>query len=293
MRIMIVFFVFCFFFAGCNHQSREIIACGDDQIIILDEQTSDGRNLKTVWSWKVADASTQLPDVYQEYLIPLDDCKSVDGGKNLLATSSRGGVVLIERTTKKCLFHAYAPMAHSADMLPNGLIAVALSTHANGNSIELYDRNRPEQVLYKDSLYSGHGVVWNAKRQRLYALGYDELREYSPVDWDTPSPALKLERKWTIPGIGGHDLFPVSDDQLLISEHHGVHSFDISGETFSPFEPLSSAEHVKSVNYIGESKKLMYTQAEESWWTYNIYLRNPDKTINIPEVKLYKARFSN
>lgn len=291
-RPIIIFSVICFFLTDCSSPTGELVVCGDDKILIIDEQASNGADVRIVWSWKVADAATQLPEAYQEYLRGVDDCKAVDGGKNILATAGRG-VVLIERATKKCLFYAYTPNAHSAEVLPGGRIAVALSTHAEGgNSIEIYNRDRPEQVLFKDSLYSGHGVVWNAKRQRLYALGYDELREYSLVNWDTSSPALQLEKKWKIPGISGHDLSPVSDDELLISEHEGVHSFDITSETFTPFEPLKNIKDVKSVNYIRQSRKLVYTKGEESWWTFNIYIRNPDKTINIPDVRMYKVRLS-
>ena len=287
---LITLLVICFLFAGCNHPTRELVVCGDDKILIIDETASNGDNVKIVWSWKVADAASQLPEAYQEYLRGIDDCKPVDGGSNILATAGRG-VVLIERASKKCLFYAYTPNAHSAEVLPGDRIVVALSTHTEGgNSIHIYDRNRPEHVLYKDSLYSGHGVVWNAHRQRLYALGFDELREYSLVNWDTSSPALKLEKKWIIPGISGHDLSPVSDDELLMTEHSGVHLFDIPNETFTPFEPLKNAEDVKSVNYIKESRKLVYTQAEESWWTFHIQLKNPDKTIHIPDIKMYKVR---
>jgi len=281
------------FSAACRMSACELIVCGDDKILIIDEQNSKDSDIQTVWSWQVSEALSQLPEVYQKYLVPLDECKPVDDGKNLLVTSSGGGVVLIERATKKCLFYAYAPMAHSADVLPEGRIVVALSTNPDGNSIEIYDRKQPEQVLFKDSLYSGHGAVWNVKRQRLYALGYDELREYSLVSWNTSSPSLKLEKKWTIPGKGGHDLFPVSEDELLVSEHNGVHSFDIQNESFSPFEPLKNAQNIKSVNYIKESQRLIYTQAEESWWTFNIYLKNPDKTLHVPDIKLYKVRLSS
>jgi len=292
MKPILSLFIIFFFFAGCsNHPVRELIACGDDKILIIDEDASNGTDVKIVWSWKVSDAASQLPEAYQQYLWGVDDCKPVDGGRNILATAGRG-VVLIERATKKCLFYAYTPNAHSADVLPGGRIAVALSEHPEGNSLEIYDRNQPERVLFKDSLYSGHGAVWNVKRQRLYALGFDDLREYSLVNWDTPSPALKLEKKWTIPGISGHDLSPVSDDELLITEHYGVHSFDISNETFTPFEPLKNAKDVKSVNYIRETQKLVYTQAEERWWTFNIQIRNPDKTIHIPDIKMYKVRLS-
>ena len=293
MKSIITFSIICYLFAGCGiTMPGEIIVCGDDKVLIIDESASNGSDIKIVWSWQVSEAAIQLPAIYQTYLIPLDECKPVDNGMNLLITSSGGGVVLIERATKKCLFYAYAPMAHSADVLPDGRIAVALSTNPAGNSIEIYDRTQSEKVLFSDSLYSGHGAVWNVARQRLYALGYDELREYSLVKWNTQSPALKLERKWTIPGISGHDLSPVSDDELLVSEHHGVHLFDIRSETFTPFEPLKSADNIKSVNFIKQSRKLIYTQAEEDWWTFNIYFRNPDKTIHIPDIKLYKVRLS-
>jgi len=290
MKLFIVFFIFSCMLVGCGETHREIIACGDDKILIFDEQASNGTDVKITWKWQVSEAATQLPEIYQKHLIPLDECKPVDGGKNLLVTSSGGGVVLIERATKKCLFYAFAPMAHSADVLPDGRIVVALSTDPGGNSIELYDSNRPEKVVFRDSLYSGHGVVWNARRQRLYALGFDELRAYSLVNWKTASPSLKLEGKWTIPGISGHDLSPVSDDELLVSEHDGVHLFDIRSEQFAPFEPLKSAENIKSVNYDKKSGKLVYTQAEEDWWTFNIYFQNPDKTIHLPDVRLYKVR---
>ena len=278
------------FFAGCTQSPRELIVCGDDKILIIDGEASNGADVKIVWSWKASDAASQLPAIYQKMLISLDECKPVDGGKNILATSSSGAVVLLERATKKCLFYAQVPNAHSADALPNGRIVVALSTIAKGNHLEVYDRNQPEKVLFRDSLYSAHGTVWNAKRQRLYTLGYDNLREYSLLNWNTPSPALKLEKKWTIPGSSGHDLSRVSDDILLVSEHNGVHVFDISSETFTPFEPLKSAKDIKSVNYNSKTKHLVYTQAEESWWTFNVYLRNPDKTIHIPNIRLYKVR---
>ena len=277
---------------GCSQtpqqQTHELILCGDDKILIIDEDASDGDDVKVVWSWKASDAASELPSAYQGYLHGVDECKPVDGGLNILATAG-SGVVLIERATKKCLFYARTPNAHSAEVLPNGRIAVALSTSQGGNSIEIYDKNKPEKVLYRDSLYSGHGVVWNNKRQRLYALGFDVLREYSLVNWDSSSPALKLEKKWRIPGSSGHDLFLVSDDELLISENSGVHSFDIAKETFTPFEPLKYAAGIKSVNYIPETKRLIYTQAEDSWWTFNIYLKNPDKTIHIPYIKMYKV----
>ena len=290
-KSIVVLLIACLHFAGCHIGSPpELIVCGGDKILIIDEQASNGSDVKVVWRWQASTDALQIPAAYQNYLDAMDECKPVDGGKNILATSSGGAVILIERATKKCLFYAHVPNAHSADVLPGGRIAVALSENPNGNMINIYDRNQPEKVLFSDSLYSGHGAVWNAERKRLYTLGFDDLREYSLMNWDTSSPALKLERKWTIPGRSGHDLSPVSADELLITEHYGVHLFDIRNESFTPFEPLKNAKNVKSVTFIKESGRLIYTQAEESWWTFNIYLRNPDKTIHISDIRMYKVR---
>jgi hypothetical protein len=220
----------------------------------------------------------------------IDDCKPVNNNTQLLLTSSSGGVVLLDRASGNCLFHAHVPNAHSADLLPGGRIAVALSIIPDGNSIELYEIDKPEQVLFRDSLYSGHGAVWVAERRLFYALGHDELRAYSLKDWDTPAPKLALEKKWLIPVESGHDLSLVSSDELLLSGHEGVYSFNMSTEKFTPFEPLQSTEDVKSVNYNDRTAELIYTKSEESWWTYHIYFKNPDKILTIPNIKLYKVR---
>jgi hypothetical protein len=267
-----------------------IVVCGGDKVYILDEKTSDGTNISIVWQWRVAESRSQLPEAYQKYLNTIDECKPVDDNTKLLITSSSGGVLLLERKTKKCLFYAHVPMAHSADLLPDQKITVALSTHPQGNSIEVYDIRQPEKVLFKDTLHSGHGAVWISERYRFYALGFDELREYSLKNWNTLLPELKLEKSWKIPVESGHDLFCVSKNEILISGHEGVCSFNIEQEKFTPFKPLQSVRNIKSVNYIAETGKLLYTKAEESWWTHHIYLENPNKEITLPDLNIYKVR---
>jgi hypothetical protein len=275
--------------AATGEQFHEIIACGDDKVIIIDAEASNEDSVTVTWEWKTADAASQLPEEYQKYMRTINDCKPVNNNTQLLLTAS-SGVLLLERTTKNCLFYAHVPNAHSADVLPGGRIAVALSIHPDGNRIELYDIDKPEQVLFRDSLYSGHGAVWVAEKNLFFALGYDELRAYSLKDWDTSAPGLTLEKKWPLPVESGHDLSLVSGDELLLSGHESVYSFDILTEKFIPFEPLRSTKDVKSVNYNDKTAELVYTKAEENWWTYHIYFKNPDKTLTIPHIKLYKVR---
>ena len=277
--------------ASCSpYGENHVAVCGGQEVKIIDMSQSDGENLHEVWSWRIDEPTEGLPAEYAEYLNPLDECKFVDGNSKLLLTSSTSAVVLIDLKTKKNLFYARVPMAHSADLLPRDRVAVALSTHSKGNSLEIYDISQPEKVLWRDSLYSGHGAVWHAERESLYALGYDVLREYKLKDWESDTPSLEMVASWSIPVKSGHDLMKVDAERMLVSGHEGVYWFDVNSGEYTPFEPLKSTVNVKSVNYNAKSGKLVYTKAEESWWTHHIYQENPTKVITIEDMNIYKVR---
>lgn len=272
-----------------SSEKEELIVCGGHKILVIDPAESKGNDVKINWQWDISEA-TQLPDIYQKYLNPLDECKPVDGNTKLLVTASGGGVVLLDRKTKDILFYAYSPMAHSAELLPGGRIAVALSTHPEGNSIELYDIRTPEKCLFRDTIYSGHGVVWVPEREYLYVLGGYDLRAYSLKNWKSEQPELQLEKSWRIPGESGHDLSVISKNALLLTEAWGAWVFYISEERFSKFTQMCVPD-MKSVNYDQKTKRLVYTKGEnDEWWTHHIYLQNPDQVIRIPDIELYKVR---
>jgi len=266
-----------------------VATCGEDRVMIIDAAQSDGENINYVWQWNTADPTTALPKEYRDALPPINDCKSVNGNSRILFTGG-SAVALIDRTTRKCLFYARTPNSHSADILPGNRVAVALSISEGGNSLEVYDYGTPGRLLFRDTLYSGHGAVWNDARQRLYVLGYNVLREYALHNWTGADPSLNKTREWQLPEDDGHDLSRISKDKLLVTATNSVYIFDISEETFTPFEPLAGIPEVKSVNFDETTGRLVFTKAEEEWWTRNIYFRNPEKTLTIPNVRLYKTR---
>lgn len=277
--------------AGCTSDKKDWLAvCGNGMVQIINMAESDSTDIKEVWRWDKDDPQANLPKGYDQLMRNVDECKFVDNNTKMLLTASGDGMMLIDIETKAILSYAYVPMAHSADLLPGNRIAVALSTHKRGNALEIYDIDTPEKVVFRDSLYSGHGVVWNEKRQRLYALGYKELREYELIDWDTDQPSLRQVKMWEIPMKSGHDLSPVDKDRMLVSAHEGVMWFDINKEEFSPFEPLRDVENVKSVNYDPKTGKLIYTKGEIKWWTHHIYQENPNKVITMDSLNVYKVR---
>ncbi|PPL02202.1 DUF6528 family protein [Parapedobacter indicus] len=271
-------------------RSGDLVVCGDDKIRIYDGEAARSGDATLVWSWQASEAKGQLPEEYFGMLRSLDDCKPVQNNTQLLITSSSGATLLLDVATKRVLFYAQTPMAHSADLLPKGRIAVANSTHAAGNSLELYDERESEKVLYKDTLYSGHGAVWVAERQELFALGFDSLLVYRQEDWHTNNPRLEKVHAYPLPDGGGHELSPTSSGQLLVSTHHHVWLADMKTGTFTLFEPLKDHENIKSANYDATTGALVYTVAEESWWTHHVYGVNPDFRIEIPDMRAYKVR---
>ena len=173
---------------GCESPEKAawgdyLVACGDKDLYIIDAASSTEDSLCVVWHWNVDEAKGQIPDADAHRARVLDDCKPVDGGKRLLLTSSGNETLLLDIASKAVIFHAETPMSHSSDMLPGERIAVANSTNPAGNSLEIYDVSKPGAVVWKDSLYSGHGVYWSEKHNCLYALGFKELRKYTLKDF--------------------------------------------------------------------------------------------------------------
>lgn len=275
-----------------NHKNL-VAVCGDDRVRIVDWDLSHGFDVCILWEWRIDEVYAQLPDKYRQYLYALDECKFVDNNEKLLITASSGAVILLDIISRECLFYAYAPMAHSAELLPDGRLVVTLSTHPDGNCIQLYDMKYPEKLLYKDRLYFGHGAVWSQKRKRLYAVGYSKLREYRLKKWNTSSPELERLNTWTLPINAGHDLCMVHDDLLLIPGREGVTSFLIDEKVFLPFTPLAHMGAIKSLNYNPITQSAIFTKGEVKWWTYHVYQNNPDKFIQMDDFRIYKARTAN
>lgn len=294
MRKFLLFISILAVFSACSPSSKwgdKIIVCGDCELYIVDAVKSSEDSLAVCWHWSIYDEEVNLPEEYESRMWSIDDCKSVCGGKKLLVTSGGGSTLLVDIDSKRIEFFAHTPMVHSAAMLPGNRIAVVNSTHPEGNSLELYEVGRNEEVIWRDSLYSGHGVVWSEKYKSLFALGYDELRRYRPVDWESDKPSLELVQSYKLSFPNGHELSPAGKDLLVVSTYEHVELFNIAEGCFEPFGPLYDCKDVKSANYDPALDKLVFTKAEDSWWTNHVYLENPDKTLTFNKTfHLYKCR---
>ena len=292
LPLCIIMLWFASFSGQPGAKQKEFLVCGDYQVLIIDYERSLDSTPAVVWKWDAHEA-TELPEIYQKtYFKSVDDSKAVAGGKQILISSSSGAVALVNRSDKKLLFYAHVPNAHSIELLPNNRIVVAGSTAVGGNCVALYNISEPDKEIFRDSLYSGHGVVWDAKRKKLYALGYEELRQYILQDWTGASPKLVLEKKWKIPGISGHDLqLSPEGDELFLTETENPWIFSLNSFDFKKQPALAGIKNVKSFGRHPETDQLIFTIPEESWWTFHVKFLNPSRSFAFPGMHVYKARW--
>jgi hypothetical protein len=265
-----------------------LVACGWDEVYVLEV----ARVPRKTWRWKAADRP-ELPVAYRDLFRTTDDCKPVEGNR-LLITASSDGAALVDRATGVATWWGRCGNAHSAELLPGDRIALACSVReGTGDKLVLFDARIPETELFATPLPSGHGVVWDAGRERLWALGFGELRAYRLRDWDTARPSLELDARYPLPDEGGHELSPVpGTSHLVVSTHEGVWRFDRDARAFTPDPVLQGLHDVKSVTIHPGTGQVAFTQADRpEWWTRTIRFRHPHADLTLESERIYKVRW--
>ncbi|HLT08775.1 MAG TPA: DUF6528 family protein [Cyclobacteriaceae bacterium] len=289
LNCLVLFFLCVSYAFAQQEQSKMFLVGGDSKLLLVDYNKSQGSQPHVLWTWDAHDAA-DLPEQYRNRKFnSVDDSKAIAKGEKILVSSSSGAIAVLRTQDRKVLYYADVPNAHSIEMLPGNRLVAAASTHKLGNKIMLFDLSEPDKLLYTDSLYSAHGLVWIEEKESLYALGYDVLREYKLASSDS----LMKVNEWKIPGESGHDLWLGPDrESLFMTEHSGTWVFDLANGTFSKKEGMPDAENIKSVGQNQEGQYI-YTEPEESWWTFHVSFSQPDRKIAFPDIKVYKVRWFN
>ncbi len=268
-----------------------------------------------LWSWnptvderlsKLVCSSDPEKRMCGELFRDPSDIKPVMGGTHLLVTASYGGAALIRIADKRILWHVYpANNPHSAELLPDGNVVTASS---NGNYLKLFNLAKfnpkdpgatPFQQYFADD---AHGVVWDAKRQRLWSSG-----RFGIVEWkyhsDRNSPSLEqvAVHLLTDPRVQnayrrllGHDLYPVAGrDQLFLTTAENIYLFDPDTRTYSLFRAIPS---IKSIGLSAPlpGGVLVMMKPSEKWWSPGLFFPDNDslsRRCTLPGAKIYKARW--
>jgi hypothetical protein len=266
-----------------------LVVCGGSEVFQIDPAATPPAKR---WSWRAAD-HPQLPESLRTAFATTADCKPLDGGRQLLVVSSGGGCALLDLPSGTPRWWARVTNAHSIETLPGGRILVASSVGATGNKLVLFDAAVPEKILAETPLPSAHGIVWDEKRSRVWAIGMDELGCYELGAWDSPTPALVLKSSHRLPDRDGHDLraVPGGPDLVLSTDAH-VWLFDRDQEAFRPHPELHGKAHVKAVEPHPVTGRLAVVQAKApEWWTDSIGLLQPAHDCRLAGERIYKARW--
>ncbi|MDE6529024.1 MAG: hypothetical protein K2L78_08265 [Muribaculaceae bacterium] len=282
-------------------QPTTLLVCGSTYVsAVRPDLIPNGTNYLDgiIWDFDARDVCYQM-GLSPESMDHLDDCKPIDGNTRILATSSHHWSVIINYATKQIEFWTTkSDNAHSAEVLPGNKIVVACSSPCD--KLQLYDRSRNNEVLHTVDLPSAHGVVWNEKRQRLYAIGKKKLGIYRLEGADTDTPTLVEEASVTTPKTGTHDLTPVDENTLCVSGRNS-YFFDIDTKEFTELTQFNGRTAIKSVNYNLQTNEAWYTDSTEpegdySWSTQTVH-HTPDPmgtaddyTFRTKNFNLYKVR---
>ncbi|WP_193214467.1 DUF6528 family protein [Luteolibacter marinus] len=261
-----------------------LLVCGGAEVFQLDSSVDPPAKR---WSWTAKNCE-ELPAELANAFNTTDECKPVDGGKRLLVTSSGGGCILLELPAGKALWWARVPNAHSIEALPDGLIAVASSVGNAGNKVLLFDRRTPGKPLSEVMLPSAHGLVWDDQRKCLWALGFEEL-----IACTLEENRLEVKSRHALPDKDGHDLRAIpGSSELVLSTHAGVWRFDRDKPGFRADPLLKDRLEIKSIDVHPVSGRTVTVQASGgNWWTDTIGFLRPDATLQLPDERLYKARW--
>lgn len=232
------------------------------------------------------------------------EVKPVLDNTHLLVTASYGGVALIRIADKQLVWHVYAHNnPHSAVLLPDGNVVTASS---NGCYLRLfnlakYDSTDPGDTPMKQYFADdAHGLVWDAKRKRLWSSGRYGISEWRYLS-DRENPALEQVGFYPLVNpdpmmrgaflrFNGHDLIPAPDeDQLLMTAGKAIYRFDLQSRQYSVSHAIGD---IKSISIVA-GKELML-KPTESWWSPGVFFPGDPmltERCTLPGAKIYKARW--
>lgn len=265
--------------------SEDILTCGWNEVRALQINET---NTRTLWTWAAINSS--LPESFKPLFGSTSECKPIPGGK-VLITSSIGAVALVDRASSNVLFYARVPMAHSAEMLPSNRVVVASAFETNGNRLVVFNLGVPDVELFSVPLGGAHGVVWDEQRQILWGLSGSALAEYKLTNWNS-NPGLVQVSSLSLPDGDGHDLYPVPNSPYLVVTT-ALHCWLFNRDTrvFTKHPLLGDIAAVKSISVHPTSGRIVYVQADGTWWSEHLRFLSPSNTFDFPGDHFYKARW--
>ncbi len=250
-----------------------LLFCGDTNVYLISAGgISSGGSYADglIWKW----SSSSIAPTLGVTMDNMSECKPADNGRKLLLTNSyRGCCAVLDMVSKDLLFYARGiPQAHSAELLPNNRIVVAVAheseTSTTDNQLRVYDMDNSDVLVASVDCPKAHGVLWSEKYQRLYAVGDNKFITYKLTDWDTANPVLTEESVIITNSYvnGNHDLTYISEDEVCILGNRAA-IYDLSAKKWTKITCLSGRLADDSGNEHNSIKSLTYHPEHGFWYT--------------------------
>lgn len=291
--------------------SAYVAAWPDSRYLVLAEQKRyyaaivDANTQQIVWNWDISRSG--LPAEHQPWFRYPTEVKPVYNGTVLLVVNN-DGVGLIRRSDHRMVWYAATGggFPHSAEVLPDGNIAVVYSTNTNPNPVNSdklkifkVDYSRfpaDDAVVAEYDLKSGHSVVWDRKNEVLWATTYGTVNRYAYGLRDGV-PSLDLQKSISLPAGAkdAHDLFPVYGERklwLTTSEH--LYKFDPDSQNFEEFNVAEGLDRLKSVSSgpAGYPTIVLHPADEDGWCSNQLVTLDGVPVYTGPEeLQIYKGRW--
>ena len=272
------------------------------RILVLDPQVKDWNASEALkWSWR-PEASNGFGAFLGAWGNPsgvkLRE-NDVFGGQWMVVTDSKGLAAIVPYPAGNELKWAQVVGGnpHSAELLPNGNIAVAAST---GGWVRVYASSQgPDASQYFEfPLKGAHGVLWDPANNLLWAVGDDHLVALEVLG--TPdAPVLKKVIERPLPTRGGHDLAPVYGEagRLWVTTGSSVYQYDKAEDawidSYFGADALLRRSGVKGVGDLPNGQVVAVWPKSGSlytWTTDTVHLFLPDEVRRRDNSAIYKAR---
>lgn len=285
-----------------NRAAADYLIAVTDQasgrILVLDPAVADWNDPRAVrWSWSPADAGSVAVGWGLPSGVKLRRSE-VWGGEWMLVVDSRGlaAIVPYPAGDRYQWLHVIDGNLHSAELLPDGNIALAAST---GGWVRIYTSSQGTSSRHyvEYPLPGAHGVLWDPTLELLWAVGDHHLVGLRVLG--TPeAPELETVIRSELPTPWGHDLSPVygDPDRLWVSTNTRVYQYIKSTDTWVTQFAGGNQLNLPYVKGVGNqpSGRVALTQQKAgtlyTWTTDTVTLLYPYATRTMDGAAFYKAR---
>ena len=284
--------VFCMISLNAKDLRNQILCSNQAtrDVLVMDVDGDWSKPESILWKWN-PEGDPNIPADRLKRFNHIDETKVVNGGKQILVTSSTGGMALVDVATKQSVFTGYpGGSTHSADLLPDGTIITASST---GNFLMVFTRKDGEKTAHKTfklTFADAHGVVWDKLLGLVWAVGKEAVI-CCRYNFDYENPQLTIVESFPLKPnpYWGHDLILLEKERKLLMTGRNMLEFDTMTGQYKLFLKRKS---VKSISIHPETGEQLVQIPKENYWNDTVTLLNGDRKWTLPgNAKIYKARW--